>query len=72
MRRALKEDKEKWLDGVMKELEDDMKRHWHRSFYEKMKRLTDNRTAPMSTILDVRIQPLQKIEEKLEEMEASL
>ena len=41
-------------------------RHWHRNFYEKMNRLTDNRTAPMSTILDVRGQTLQKSEEKLE------
>ena len=45
---------------------DDMKRHRHRSFYKKMKRLTDNRIAPMSTILDERGQPLQKKEEKLE------
>ena len=66
VRRAVKEDKEKWLDGVMKGLEGDMKRHRHRSFYKKMKRLTDNRTAPMSTILDERGQPLQKNEEKLE------
>ena len=28
VRRAMKEDKEKWLDGVIKGLEDDMK--WHR------------------------------------------
>ena len=62
----MKEDKEKWLDGVMKGLEGDMKRHRHRSFYKKMKRLTDNRIAPMSTILDERGQPLQKSEEKLE------
>ena len=27
----MKEDKEKWLDGVMKELEDDTKRGLHRS-----------------------------------------
>ena len=53
----------------MKELEDDMKRHWHRNFYEKMNRLSDNRTAPMSTILDVRGQTLQKSEEKLERWE---
>ena len=66
VRRAVKEDKEKWLDGVMKGLEGDMKRHRHRSFYKKMKRLTDNRIAPMSTILDERGQPLQKSEEKLE------
>ena len=50
----------------MKGLEDDMKRHRHRSFYKKMKQLTDNRIAPMSTILDERGQPLQKSEEKLE------
>ena len=31
-----------------------------------MKQLTDNRTAPRNTILDVRGQPLQKSEEKLE------
>ena len=62
----MKEDKEKWLDGVMKGLEGDMKRHRHRCFYKKMKRLTDTRIAPMSTILDERGQPLQKSEEKLE------
>ena len=62
----MKEDKEKWLDGMMKGLEDDMKQHRHRSFNKKMKRLTDNRIAPMSTILDERGQPLQKREEKLE------
>ena len=66
VRRAVKEDKEKWLDGVMKGLEGDMKRHRHRSFYKKMKQLSDNRTTPMSTILDERGQPLQKNEEKLE------
>ena len=66
VRRAVKEDKEKWLDGMMKGLEDDMKRHRHGSFYKKMKRLTDNRIASMSTILDERGQPLQKSEEKLE------
>ena len=35
VRRALKEDKEKWLDGVMKGLEDDMKRHWLGSFLKR-------------------------------------
>ena len=66
VRKAAKEDIEEWLDGVMKRLEDDMKRHWHRSFYKKIKQLTDNRTAPMSTILNERGQPLQKSKEKLE------
>ena len=63
----MKENKEKWLDGVMKGLEDDMKRHRHRSFYKKMKQLTDNRIAPMSTILDERGQPLENSKEKLEQ-----
>ena len=66
MRRAVKEGEEIWLDGVMKGLEDDMKRHQHRTFDKKMKQLTDNRTAPMSTILNERGQSLQKGEEKLE------
>ena len=62
----MKEDKEKWLDGVMKGLEDDMKWHQQGSFFKKMKQLTDNRVIPMSTILDESGQPLQKSEEKLE------
>ena len=36
VRRAVKEDKEKWLDGVMKGLEDDMKRHRQGSFFKKI------------------------------------
>ena len=31
-----------------------------------MNQLTDNRTAPISAILDERVQPLQNSEEKLE------
>ena len=34
--RAVKEDKEKWLDGMMKGLDDDMKWHWHaRKLFQK-------------------------------------
>ena len=62
----MKEDKEKWLDGVMKGLEDYIKWHWQGSFFKMMKQLTDNRVTPMSTILNESGQPLHKSEEKLE------
>ena len=32
-------DKEKWLDGVVNEMEEDMKRHRQTDFYKKMRRL---------------------------------
>ena len=63
----MKEDKEKWLDGAMKGLEDDMKWHRQGSVFKEMKQLTDNKVTPMSTILDESGQPLQKSEEKLEQ-----
>ena len=47
VRGAVKEDKEKWLDGVMKGLEDGMKRHWQGRFFKKLKHLTDNKVTPM-------------------------
>ena len=47
----MKEGEEKWLDGVMKGLEDDMKRHRHRTFYKKMKQLTDNRIGVLESTL---------------------
>ena len=65
VRRAVKEDKEKWLDDVMKGLEDDMKRHRQGSFYKRMRQLTATRAIPMNTIMDESGQPLQKSEEKL-------
>ena len=43
----MKEDKEKWLDGVMKGLEDGMKWHWQGRFFKKLKHLTDNKVTPM-------------------------
>ena len=65
VRRAVREDKEKWLDGVMKGLEDNMKCHRQGSFFKKMRQLTATRVKPMSTIMDESGQPLQKSEEKL-------
>ena len=65
VRRAVREDKEKWLDGVMKGLEDDMKCHRQGSFFKKMRQLTATRVTPMSNIMNESGQPLQKSEEKL-------
>ena len=65
VRRAIKEDKEKWLNEMMKEMEEDMRRHKQGSFFKKMRSLTQSRVTPTSIILDESNRPLHKAEEKL-------
>ena len=65
VRRAIKEDKEKWLNEMMKEMEEDMRRHKQGSFFKKMRSLTQSRVTPTSIILDENNRPLHKAEEKL-------
>ena len=64
MRRAIKEDK-KWLNEMMKEMEEDMRQHKQGSFFKKMRSLTQSRVTPTSIILDENNRPLHKAEEKL-------
>ena len=65
VRRAVRWDKEKWLDKTMQGMEEDMRCHWQRDFFKKMKQLTNSRVIPADTILDETSLPLQKAEEKL-------
>ena len=65
VRRAVKGDKEKWLDGVMGDMEEDMRHNRQGRFYKKMKRLMGSRVAPLDRILDEAGQPVQQAEEKL-------
>ena len=43
-------DKEKWLDGVMDEMEEDMKRRRLGSFYKKMRRLNGKQPSVSNII----------------------
>ena len=72
VRRAVKGDKEKWLNKVKQGMEDDMRCHRQEKYFKKMKQQTnsrvtpaDSRVTPADTILDESSQPLQKMEEKL-------
>ena len=65
VRRAVRGDREKWLDETMQGMEEDMRRHRQGDFFKKMKQLTNSRVTPVDTILDETGQPLQKAEEKL-------
>lgn len=64
MTRAIKEDTEKWLNVILKELEEDMRRPSQGNF-KKMKLLTSSKVRPTGIILDEASRPLYKAEEKL-------
>lgn len=66
VRRAVREDKEKWLNKTMKEMEEDMRRHKQGNFLKKMKILTSSKvTLTGITVIDKESRPLYKAEEKL-------
>ena len=64
VRRAVTRDKEKWLDGIMNEMEEDMKRHRQGDFYKKMRRL-NARQPSVTNILSENGELLQTNEEKM-------
>ena len=65
VRRAAKSDKEKWLDEMMRDMEEDMRCNRQGRFFKKMKRLMGNRVVPADMILDEAGQPVQQADEKL-------
>ena len=65
VRRAVRGDKEKWLESTMQDMDEDMKHHRQGDFFKKMKRLTNSKVTPEGTILDERGNPLHTPEEKL-------
>jgi hypothetical protein len=65
VRKAVKEDKEKWLDGVMKGMEDNMKSNCVGDFFKKMKRLNGSNVTTTTAILDENGHPLHKSKERL-------
>ena len=64
VRRAVTSDKEKWLNEVMDEMEEDMKRHRLGNFYKKMRRL-NNKQPSVSNIVNEDGELLQTNEERL-------
>ena len=52
VKQALRADKEKWIGEEMEEMEEYIKRHRHRNFFRRMRKLTNSRVIPTSTILD--------------------
>ena len=65
VRMAMKEDREKWLNEMMREMEEDLKQHRQGNVFKKMKLLTGSKVAPSDTILDEANRPLHKADEKL-------
>ena len=65
VRRAVKKDREKWLDTMMKEMEDSLKRHRQGDFYKKLRQLNVSRVKPTTTILDESGKPLHTNEKKM-------
>ena len=61
----MKVDKEKWLDGVMNNMEDDMKRNRQGDFFKKMKKLTRNKVRPGKNMLDETGKLLHNSDEKV-------
>ena len=55
----------KWLDGMMKGMEEEMRHNRRDRFFKKMKRLMNSRVTPVDTIVDETGQPVQQAEEKL-------
>ena len=65
VRKAVKEDREKWLNEVTKEMEEDLKRHRQGNFSKKMKLLPGSKVTPSGTILDEASRLLHRADEKL-------
>ena len=52
VRRAVRGDKEKWLESTMQDMDEDMNHHRQGDFFKKMKRLTNSKVTPEGTILE--------------------
>ena len=65
VRRSIKEDTEKFLDMIMKEMEEDMRRHRQENFFKKRKVLTRSKVTPSGTVLDEASRPIYQADEKL-------
>ena len=65
MRKAVKDDRVKWLHTAMQEMEDSMKRNQQGDFCRKLRDINADRVKPTGTILDESGQPIKNNEEKL-------
>ena len=65
MRTTVKEDQEKWLQEMMEEMEDFLKRNRQGDFFRKLRDLNANNVRPAPTILHESGQPLKSKVEKL-------
>ena len=64
-KKGMRRDKEKWLNGMMKGMEEDMRHNGQDRFFKKMKCLMNSRVTPADTIVDEAGQPVQQAEVKL-------
>ena len=60
----MRRDKEKWLDGMMKDMEEEMRHNRRDRLFKQMKRLMNSKVTPADTIVDEAGQPVQQAEEK--------
>ena len=65
VRKAVKDDRVKWLHTAMHEMEDSLKRNRQGDFFRKLRDITVDRVKPTGTILDECGQPIKNNEEKL-------
>ena len=65
VRKAMRKDHEVWLNEMMEEMKDNLRRHRQGDFFKKLRDLTASRVKPTSTILDERGHPIQTSEERL-------
>ena len=63
VRKAVRKDQEAWLNAVMEEMEDSLKRHRQGDFFKKLRDLNASRVKSPSTILDESGPPIQTSEE---------
>ena len=61
----MRKDREAWLNAVMEEMEDNLKRHRQGDFFRKLRDLNVSRFKPTSTIFDEMGQPIQTSKERL-------
>ena len=61
----MRRDKEKWLDGMMKDMEEDMRHNRQDRYFKKMKRLMNSGVTPADIIMDEAGEPVQQAEEKM-------
>ena len=61
----MREDREKWLNEMMREMEEHLKQHRQGNLFKEMRLLTGSKVAPSGTILDEAHRPLHKADEKL-------